>query len=106
MARASAADVAFVTDGQLSGLVNKGLVVGEITPEAATGGPLALVADGDPISIDAEAGTIRSMFPRPNSQRGAASSSSRDQHSEEGWLAIYERSVQPLQKGAALVHPK
>ena len=39
--------VAFVTDGQLSGLVNKGLVVGEINPEAATGGPLALVADGD-----------------------------------------------------------
>ena len=29
-----------------------------------------------------------------------------DQHSEEGWLAIYERSVQPLNKGAALVHPK
>jgi hypothetical protein len=30
----------------------------------------------------------------------------RDQHSEEGWLAIYERSVQPLSQGAALVHPK
>ena len=29
-----------------------------------------------------------------------------DQHSEEGWLAIYERSVQPLSKGAALVHGK
>jgi hypothetical protein len=29
-----------------------------------------------------------------------------DQHSEEGWLAIYERSVQPLSKGAALVQPK
>ena len=43
------ADVAFVTDGQLSGLVNKGLVVGEVTPEAATGGMLALVQDGDTI---------------------------------------------------------
>ena len=36
-------DVAVVTDGQLSGLVNKGFVVGEVNPEAATGGPLALV---------------------------------------------------------------
>ena len=39
--------VAVVTDGQLSGLVNKGIVVGEISPEAAAGGPLGLVRDGD-----------------------------------------------------------
>ena len=39
--------VAVVTDGQLSGLVNKGIVVGEVSPEAARGGPLALVEDGD-----------------------------------------------------------
>ena len=44
--------VAVVTDGQLSGLVNKGIVVGEVSPEAARGGPLALVRDGDPIRID------------------------------------------------------
>ena len=63
--------VAFVTDGQLSGLVNKGLVVGEVTPEAATGGPLALVVDGDPITIDADAGTIELLRPRGRA-RGAA----------------------------------
>ena len=39
--------VAVVTDGQLSGLVNKGIVVGEVSPEAAAGGPLALVRRGD-----------------------------------------------------------
>ena len=44
--------VAVVTDGQLSGLVNKGIVVGEVSPEAAAGGPLGLVGDGDPIRID------------------------------------------------------
>ncbi len=38
--------VAVVTDGQLSGLVNKGIVVGEVSPEAAAGGPLGLVRDG------------------------------------------------------------
>jgi ABC-type branched-subunit amino acid transport system ATPase component len=43
---------AVITDGQMSGLVNKGIVVGEVSPEAARGGPLALVRDGDPIRID------------------------------------------------------
>ena len=106
MAPGSASDVAFVTDGQLSGLVNKGLVVGEVTPEAATGGPLALVEDGDPISIDAEARTIELDVPEATLQTRRAKLKLKDQHSEEGWLAIYERSVQPLSKGAALVHPK
>jgi dihydroxy-acid dehydratase len=99
-------DVAVVTDGQLSGLVNKGLVVGEVNPEAATGGPLALVADGDRITIDAEAGTIDLHVPEAELAPRRARLELKDQHSEEGWLAIYERSVQPLNKGAALVHPK
>ncbi|MCA9261496.1 MAG: dihydroxy-acid dehydratase, partial [Planctomycetales bacterium] len=52
------ADVAVVTDGQLSGLVNKGLVVGEVQPEYADGGPIALVENGDAITLDAEANLI------------------------------------------------
>ena len=44
--------VAMITEGQLSGLVNDGLVVGEASPEAAAGGPLAYVENGDVISID------------------------------------------------------
>ena len=103
--RRARSEVAFVTDGQLSGLVNKGLVVAEVSPEAAVGGPLALVENGDRISIDVEARTTRTCR-KPNSRRGACKLKLADQHSEEGWLAIYERSVQPLQKGAALVHPK
>jgi dihydroxy-acid dehydratase len=99
-------DVAVVTDGQLSGLVNKGLVVGEVNPEAATGGPLALVADGDRITIDADAGCIDLHVPENELAARRARLELKDQHSEEGWLAIYERSVQPLNKGAALVHPK
>ncbi len=47
-----APQVAVVTDAQLSGLVNKGLVVGEVAPEAAAGGPLGLVEPGDKITID------------------------------------------------------
>jgi dihydroxy-acid dehydratase len=41
-----------ITDGQMSGLVNKGISVAEVSPEGAVGGPLGLVEDGDIISID------------------------------------------------------
>ena len=44
--------VALLTDGHLSGLVCKGLVVAEVAPEAAAGGPLALLRDGDTVTID------------------------------------------------------
>lgn len=50
-------DVALITDGRFSG-GSHGFVVGHITPEAIDGGPLALVEDGDQISIDAEARQI------------------------------------------------
>ena len=99
-------EVAVITDGQLSGLVNKGLVVGEVNPEAATGGPLGLVKDGDRITVDAEAGNIELHVPESELAARRTHLVLKDQHSEEGWLAIYERSVQPLQQGAALVHRK
>ena len=47
------ADVALITDGRFSG-GSHGFVVGHVTPEAAVGGPLALIEEGDRISIDAE----------------------------------------------------
>ena len=48
------ADVALLTDGRFSG-GSHGFIIGHITPEAQEGGPLALVRDGDPITIDAAA---------------------------------------------------
>jgi dihydroxyacid dehydratase/phosphogluconate dehydratase len=51
-------EVAFLSDGQLSGLCNKGMTVGEVSPESAVGGPLALVENGDRILIDIVAHTI------------------------------------------------
>ena len=64
--------VAVVTDGQLSGLVNKGIVVGEISPEAARGGPLALVRDGDPIRIDVPGRTADLDVPAAELERRRA----------------------------------
>jgi dihydroxy-acid dehydratase len=52
-----AADVALITDGRFSG-GSAGFIVGHVTPEAQVGGPIALVRDGDRITIDAEANTI------------------------------------------------
>jgi dihydroxy-acid dehydratase len=49
--------VALVTDGRFSG-ATRGLMVGHVTPEAARGGPLAVVRDGDVIAIDLEARTL------------------------------------------------
>ncbi len=50
-------DVALMTDGRFSG-GSHGFIVGHIVPEAQEGGPIALVRDGDIITIDAEANTI------------------------------------------------
>ena len=46
-------DVALITDGRFSG-ASRGLVIGHVSPEAAAGGPIAAVQDGDSISIDLE----------------------------------------------------
>jgi len=49
--------VALVTDGRFSG-ATRGLMVGHVAPEAARGGPLAVVADGDTVAIDVDAGRV------------------------------------------------
>src|SRR5258708_40160089 len=48
--------IALITDGRFSG-ATRGFCVGHVGPEAAVGGPIGLLKDGDVISIDAEAGT-------------------------------------------------
>src|SRR3970282_2012371 len=50
-------DVALLTDGRFSG-GSHGFIVGHITPEAQSGGPIALVRDGDQVTIDAEKHTL------------------------------------------------
>src|SRR4029079_13080491 len=57
-------EVALITDGRFSG-GSHGFVVGHITPEAYTGGPLALVRNGDSITIDAEKREINLELPKP-----------------------------------------
>jgi dihydroxy-acid dehydratase len=97
--------VAVVTDGQLSGLVNKGIVVGEVSPEAAAGGPLALVRSGDQISIDVAARTADLAVPADELAQRRRSLAARPPSQERGWLSIYQRLVRPLPEGAVLTGP-
>ena len=94
--------VAVVTDGQLSGLVNKGIVVGEVSPEAAAGGPLALVENGDQIRVDVTGRTVDLDVPADEMQRRRARLPPPSPSGEKGWLSIYERLVRPLPEGAVL----
>jgi dihydroxy-acid dehydratase len=93
--------VAVVTDGQLSGLVNKGIVVGEVSPEAAKGGALALVQDGDMIRIDVPGRTADLDVPADELGRRKAALQA-PSNDEVGWLSVYERLVRPLPEGAVL----
>lgn len=97
--------VAVVTDGQLSGLVNKGLVVGEVSPEAAEGGPLALVENGDWISIDVERRVVNLEVKARELAGRRARLKPFVSPPERGWLSIYQRLVRPLTKGATLLRP-
>ena len=98
--------VALLTDGHLSGLVCKGLVVAEISPEAALGGPLALVQDGDAITIDLDTRRCDLNIPEAELEARRAAWVPAAPLFDRGWLNIYRRSVGPLSEGAVLVqHP-
>ena len=92
--------VAVVTDGQMSGLVNKGIVVGEGSPEAAKGGPLALGEDGDRIRIDVPARTADLDVTSAELDRRKAALAAKPPSMEVGWLSVYQRLVRPLPEGA------
>jgi dihydroxy-acid dehydratase len=93
--------VAVVTDGELSGL-NSGITIGQVMPEAAEGGPLAAVHDGDTITIDLNQRSITLDISSTRLRERLASLPPRPLTTEKGWLAMYQQLVQPLSKGAVL----
>jgi dihydroxy-acid dehydratase len=95
--------VAVVTDGQLSGLVNCGLVAGEVSPEAAEGGPLALVENGDTISIDVPRGVVDLEVAEDVLAARRARKPQIGRTDERGFLSQYQQTVQPLPRGAVLL---
>jgi dihydroxy-acid dehydratase len=95
--------VAMLTDGHLSGLVCKGLVVAELSPEAASGGPLGLVQDGDMITIDLDARRVDADLTEDQWRERRAQWRAPALVHDVGWLQQYRRNVGPLPEGAVLV---
>jgi dihydroxy-acid dehydratase len=95
--------VALITDGRFSG-ATRGFCIGHVGPEAADGGPIALVRDGDLIRIDAEAGTIDLDVPADELERRRAAWRPRDNGYGSGALWRYARTVRPAYLGA-VTHP-
>ena len=99
MGRGLGKDVALITDGRFSG-GSHGFVVGHITPEAYVGGPLAIVRDGDPITIDAQKRTIDLQIPAKEiKERFKAWKAPRPRYSH-GVLAKYAKLVNSAHLGA------
>ncbi|HYX91062.1 MAG TPA: dihydroxy-acid dehydratase, partial [Myxococcaceae bacterium] len=99
-------DVAVITEGQISGLVNKGLVVGEASPEAAAGGPMALLENGDFVSIDLVSRQVNLEVAAEVLEERRSRIRSFGAQNERGWLSVYQRTVQPVHKGAVLIPEK
>jgi dihydroxy-acid dehydratase len=99
-------DVAFVTDGQLSGLCNKGLTVAEVSPESAVGGPISLVENGDRISVDVDQHSLELHVPEAELAARRARRGKPILPRSKGYLSVYQRSVQPMSTGAVLVENK
>jgi dihydroxy-acid dehydratase len=91
--------VALITDGRFSG-ATRGFCIGHVGPEAAVGGPIALVRDGDIISIDAEAGTIEVDVSDEELARRKISWSPREGQFGSGAIWKYAQLVGPARYGA------
>ncbi|MEH3121227.1 MAG: dihydroxy-acid dehydratase [Sphingomonas phyllosphaerae] len=95
--------VALITDGRFSG-GTRGFCIGHVGPEAAEGGPIALVEDGDPIRIDAEVGTIDLLVDQATLTERRGRWQARQNDYGAGALWRYAQNVGPAYKGA-VTHP-
>jgi dihydroxy-acid dehydratase len=97
------AKVALITDGRFSG-ATRGFCVGHVGPEAAVGGPIALVRDGDVIEIDAEAGVLNVRLSDEELARRRQEWKPRENEFGSGYLWKYAQQVGPAYLGA-VTHP-
>jgi dihydroxy-acid dehydratase len=95
--------VALITDGRFSGATH-GFCVGHVGPEAAVGGPIALLRDGDKITIDAVAGTIDVALSDAELAERRRAWTPRRTNYQSGTLWKYAQTVGDAEKGA-VTHP-
>lgn len=94
-------DVALITDGRFSG-ATKGASIGHVSPEAACGGPIAFVRDGDLISIDMDLGTLTLEVSPEVLQARQADWTPPEPKIKTGYLARYAKLVTSASTGAIL----
>jgi dihydroxy-acid dehydratase len=95
--------VALITDGRFSG-ATRGFCIGHVGPEAAVGGPIGLIRDGDIIVLDAIKGTIDVELSDEELARRRAAWSPRETTATSGYLWKYAQTVGPARDGA-VTHP-
>jgi dihydroxy-acid dehydratase len=95
--------VALITDGRFSG-ATRGFCVGHVGPEAAVGGPIGLLQDGDTITIDAETGTIDVDLDEAELAKRREAWKPRGTDYNAGAIWKYAQTVGSAEKGA-LTHP-
>lgn len=95
--------VALITDGRFSG-ATRGFCVGHVGPEAAVGGPIALLKDGDIIELDAEAGVINVQLSDEELEKRRKAWQPRENDFGSGALWKFAELVGPAYKGA-VTHP-
>ncbi|GHC17149.1 dihydroxy-acid dehydratase [Aidingimonas halophila] len=105
MGRGLGSEVALITDGRFSG-GSHGFVVGHVSPEAFDGGPIALVEDGDTITIDAEADTMDVHLSDEELMRRRAAWQRPTPRYSRGVLAKYARTVSSASRGAVTDIPE
>jgi dihydroxy-acid dehydratase len=93
------AEVALITDGRFSG-ATRGFCVGHVGPEAAVGGPIALLRDGDQITLDADAGTMEVALSDAELAERRAAWRPRPTDYNSGAIWKYAQLVGPAHLGA------
>jgi dihydroxy-acid dehydratase len=91
-------DVALLTDGRFSG-GSHGFIVGHVTPEAQVGGPIALVHDGDRVTIDAQANSLEVKIDATEMQRRRAAWQAPPLKATRGTLYKYIKNVKSASEG-------
>ncbi|XWN30587.1 MAG: dihydroxy-acid dehydratase [Devosia sp.] len=97
------AKMALITDGRFSG-ATRGFCIGHVGPEAAVGGPIGLLKDGDMITIDAEAGTMDVDVSDAEMAERKSAWKPRENNFRSGALWKYAQTVGSAEKGA-VTHP-
>ena len=98
-------DVALLTDGRFSGGTH-GLMIGHVAPEAALGGPIAVVEEGDEILIDVDRKALDLLVPAEEVQRRLAAWQPRPPNYEGGVLGKYAALVGSASEGAVTTGPR